>query len=621
MGKNLDDFGDMRLSIIQENSKNEVKKFGNRVSKNAIMMNDPKYGEDNRTDNLEREEGSMISNLPLLFANGYPTSLEKITMAQLERFILFMVHCSLGHDTTKVINKPEWWPQDVKFSSPLTRPKKINDSWMANLKKLVFRCYTYHRSEYLLRFCSYLAEYPHNELEYVNNWDSTTSLYHKSTGKLLVTFRNENMHYDRRNDSPRRTLLSHNASASSNGKAKQQAPMIVQPPCDDIYLCDNCDAEFVGLANMKEHEKICCEQDHGGCSGSRSSTPDLSMVEPELQQDQFLEYFQLRSSKTESKSVDVKNASAPDGIVRRTSGRVRSSLNFTRFSTIPFSSPAGIMLTKKSKAMTEETQQERLDRIERHVIAPILSNSCRPKWLDTEMDNDRWIVTYKQNRDKPTDHYVHQYKFMNSSKSKPILSIQSQLLYATCRPIYVVLTRLNEKQIDELKKDPSKYQCPQRNINVRKFLSMRKAGPACKTKSRKTTHTQNVSVSSKRKAPLEDDADPITVEEEETNISTSAKETLIALAAVKSFSDNAEATKSAKEKKCPSHTIMLIDLCSSDEEENDSSTRTSCDENRDPLNTAESSITKSFLRKLSPKQTLHKTLHLPRTLIDRLVIE
>lgn len=64
---------------------------------------------------------------------------------------------------------------------------------MGNLKKLVFRCYTYHRSEYLLRFCSYLAQYPHDKLEYVNNWDSTTSLYHKSTGKLLVTFRNENM--------------------------------------------------------------------------------------------------------------------------------------------------------------------------------------------------------------------------------------------------------------------------------------------------------------------------------------------------------------------------------------------------------------------------------------------
>jgi len=54
-------------------------------------------------------------------------SMNIILQAQLERFILFMVHCSLGHDTTKVINKPEWWPQDIKFSSPLTRPKKIND--------------------------------------------------------------------------------------------------------------------------------------------------------------------------------------------------------------------------------------------------------------------------------------------------------------------------------------------------------------------------------------------------------------------------------------------------------------------------------------------------------------
>ncbi|XP_011634722.1 uncharacterized protein LOC105425581 [Pogonomyrmex barbatus] len=616
-GNRIDDFGNMKLSTMQENDGNEVRKFSeNQASNDEIMMGEAannKHGE-NRT--LEKEEGSMVSNLPLLFANGYPTSLEKITMVQLERFILFMVHCSLGHDTTKVINKPEWWPQDVKFSSPLTRPKKINDNWMANLKKLVFRCYTYHRSEYLLRFCSYLAQYPHEELEYVNNWDSTTSLYHKSTGKLLVTFRNENMHYD----SPRRTLLSHNASSSSNGNKtkQQQAPMMVQPPCDDIYLCDNCDAEFVGLANMKEHEKICCEQDHGGGSGSRSSTPDLPIVEPELQQDQFLEYFQLQSSKTEHKSADAKNTNTSDnGITRRTSGRVRSSLNFTRCAAIPFSSPAGIMLTKKSKAMTEETQQERLDRIERHVIAPVLRDSCRPKWLDTEIDNDRWIITYKQNRDKPIDHYVHEYKFVNSSKNKPMLSIQSQLLYATCRPIYAVLTRLSEKQLNDLKKDPSKYQCPKKTINVRKVLLTRRAGPACKTKSRKATCVRNASISSKRKAPLDE---PIV--EKEIHINTSAaKEKLIASAAVKSFTDNAEAIKLTKEKKCASRTIMLIDLCSSDEEESNPNIQMPCDENRDPRNTAESSIAKSFLRKLSPKQTLRETLHLPCTLIDRLVIE
>lgn len=173
---------------------------------------------------------------------------------------------------------------------------------------------------------------------------------------------------------------------------------------------------------------------------------------------------------------------------------------------------------------------------------------------------------------------------------------------------------MSEKQINELKKDPSKYQCPRRSINVRQVLLTKKAGPACKTKWR-TAHAQSASVSSKRKAPLEDDVD--NVEERDANISTLTKEALIAFAAVKPFTDNEEATKPAKEKKCPSR-IMLIDLCSSDEEENDLSTR---DENRDPMNAAESSIAKSFLRKLTPKQTLCEALHLPRTFIDRLVIE
>lgn len=202
-----------------------------------------------------------------------------------------------------------------------------------------------------------------------------------------------------------------------------------------------------------------------------------------------------------------------------------------------------------------------------------------------------------------------------------VLSIRSQLLYATCRPIYVVLTRLSEKQIDELKKDSSKYQCPQKSINVRKVLLMRRVGPACKTKSKKATCEQNVVISSKRKAPLGNELDPIIVEDEDAGINTTAKETLIAFTAVKSSLDNLETIKPIKEKKCPSSTIMLIDLCSSDEEENDQSSRTPCDENRDPMTTTDSPIAKTLLRKLTPKQTLREALHLPRTLIDRLVIE
>lgn len=104
-------------------------------------------------------ENSMISSLPLLFAKGYPTSLEKISLVceelfyseeqfnahnffrlknyfyqnvvlqqpELERFIAFMIQCSSSSNLTEGMSKPQWWPREIKFSIPLERPKKFND--------------------------------------------------------------------------------------------------------------------------------------------------------------------------------------------------------------------------------------------------------------------------------------------------------------------------------------------------------------------------------------------------------------------------------------------------------------------------------------------------------------
>ncbi|KOC59346.1 DNA-binding protein Ewg [Habropoda laboriosa] len=594
----------MRYSTLQEQEYG-VPLPQSRLSSetNETMMADADTMESKNNNPIE--EGSVVSNLPLLFANGHPTSLETITVTQLERFVTFMVQCSLDHDTTEVMTEPRWWPKEVKFSNPLIRPKRINDNWMANLKKLVFRCYTYHRSEYLLRFCSYLARYPQEELEYVNNWDSTTSLYHKTTGKLLVTFRNENMNYDRRYESPRKKLLSCNGVTSCySNKSKQQehSSMIVQPSTGDIYLCDNCDAEFIGLEKMKEHERVCCEQRHAE-RNSRPATPDLTFMEPELRQNQFLEYFRLYSVKSELKpfetnnSVTVNNNNSNSNnnnnksTSTHTSRRVRGSLNFTRCSSIPFSSPAGVLLAKKSKAMTEETQQERLERLERHLIAPVLNNSARPKWLEAEVHHDRWIVTYKPNRDKSACHYVHQYKFVNSVKRKPMLSIQSQLLYVVCRPVYVLLTRLTPEQINAHKGDPPKYQCLVRNVSVDNNETMIES-----------QENARPNVSSKRKAPS-DEHDTNTVEENEKIVTSEAdNENLTALEDDENVSEENEAvviTSTKEGTMCVKQdAITVIDLCSSDEEENPC-TSVSSDENRNPLNCTTEDVTKSLLQTLS----------------------
>lgn len=39
------------------------------------------------------EEGSMISNLPLLFADGYPTSLDKITLVYTHFSNPYLIYC------------------------------------------------------------------------------------------------------------------------------------------------------------------------------------------------------------------------------------------------------------------------------------------------------------------------------------------------------------------------------------------------------------------------------------------------------------------------------------------------------------------------------------------------
>jgi len=82
------------------------------------------------------EQGrNVVSNLPLLFASGYPTSLEKITQEQLENFIPFMVQCSLGY--LQIQNKsdykePEWWPEDIPFKIPLIKPDNYNGVFYIN---------------------------------------------------------------------------------------------------------------------------------------------------------------------------------------------------------------------------------------------------------------------------------------------------------------------------------------------------------------------------------------------------------------------------------------------------------------------------------------------------------
>jgi len=69
---------------------------------------------------------------------------------------------------------------------------KFQTRWFSLLKSMVCRCYTYHGCEFMLRFCTELSKCPSTTYVFVESLDGTTSLYNKETGRLMVTFRNEN---------------------------------------------------------------------------------------------------------------------------------------------------------------------------------------------------------------------------------------------------------------------------------------------------------------------------------------------------------------------------------------------------------------------------------------------
>ncbi|KAK7082220.1 hypothetical protein SK128_025267 [Halocaridina rubra] len=65
--------------------------------------------------------GVMVSNLPLLFTRGFPSSLHSMKLDELEDFVPFMVRCSLGEENPvpwSQLPRPSWWPRKLPFRIP-----------------------------------------------------------------------------------------------------------------------------------------------------------------------------------------------------------------------------------------------------------------------------------------------------------------------------------------------------------------------------------------------------------------------------------------------------------------------------------------------------------------------
>ncbi|XP_017470527.1 PREDICTED: uncharacterized protein LOC108362168 [Rhagoletis zephyria] len=434
-------------------------------------------------DEQEEVQQNMISNLPLLFANGYPTSLEKITESQLEKFIPFMVRCSLGHINFQEktdCSEPEWWPEDFPFTIPFIKPKKFTGNWAQKMKEIIIICYQFHRSVFLLRFCNDLAAYEHASLRFINNYNSTTSLFERRSNKLLVTFRNENMSYDQPQRS-RKCLMRQKSKSGNQGRTDVEQIM-VEPAPFDIYLCDNCDAELYSKEAILEHEKTCNVDDDDDdvilCDtpepGENSAQPNDSKRDTEDNElrNGFLLNFNLQC-REDSKNGKVPCRNEPTGASKDTKDekngfmiidrnkrmprRNRAVHSLTRCPTIPLSSPAGQLLLRTTKtAMTPEYLTERLERLERFCFAPLLSKShTKPKYFEKKHTFTNTHCTFK----KPQDYSSHVYvfprrQFSQRRRTEDFLFLNSSLI-RRCRPISVRLKKITDNDVKNRRSIPN----------------------------------------------------------------------------------------------------------------------------------------------------------------------
>ncbi|KAK2722499.1 hypothetical protein QYM36_002893 [Artemia franciscana] len=145
---------------------------------------------------------AYISNLPLLFANGQPTSLNAMSLVDLQYFIPFLMKCTTGQDPKYwgTLQKPNWWPTDVPFSQKIIYPSlaisDINQVWTSRFRVLVYNCYIYYGCKYLLDFSAHLRDCDREGVTYQRNNDGTISAFDRTEGKLLVNFRDVNRDYD-----------------------------------------------------------------------------------------------------------------------------------------------------------------------------------------------------------------------------------------------------------------------------------------------------------------------------------------------------------------------------------------------------------------------------------------
>jgi len=291
-----------------------------------------------------------VSQLPLLFAKGNPTSLEMMNLEELQIFLRFVIKCELNqHGPLDLddIECPKWWPEDLTFSESIMMKQKENRRKLSlRLKQVIRYCYNYNKCGFLIDFCRKLVEHTGGieNLEVRDNKDGTRSILKRVDKKLLVTFKAENQDYDKHQNtrkqkpshlSPIKRMLWNKSDNSSD-------PAMSSCVTPDIYLCDTCDKDFDSLTLLISHEKNCGKEEiiiTVEKPATLSASPPRS-----IRQEPLMTYLRLRAAQSSKPSPPRK---------LKESERPKAA-SYEKFMDIDVASPLGSYIMDSSRLRLEQ---------------------------------------------------------------------------------------------------------------------------------------------------------------------------------------------------------------------------------------------------------------------------
>jgi len=389
----------------------------------------------------------MVSNLPLLFARGSPTSLESMCLEELQVFLRFVLKCeqNLASVDLNNLEQPQWWPTDLDWSENVLQRKEQRGKMSITLRTAIRACYTYHDCMYLLEFCRKLITFTGGieNLQVVDNRDGTRSLLNRINKKLLVTFRAENQDYDKLHFEHQSSSKTTNGLAQpgsskkpADSKLKQQLvssksdntsdPSLTK--CVDVYLCDTCDKDFDSLTQLLNHEKTC---------GKTITVPSILAKSA---QDTFLGNLKLFK----------KGQPMPTPRKIKESERPRAA-NYDKFMEIDVVSPLGRYIVSSSGLTINQLNPasrgyKSIEEYNAELEARCPGTTKGLKNSNANMDiRGKWNVTYKCSK-KKANMWTHTYCFTDAEIEAKVrvmkagLTTKSLRLYRKCNRKKVGLT-------------------------------------------------------------------------------------------------------------------------------------------------------------------------------------